>query len=65
MPFPGWASRGKSWSPASPRPRSAPQIVVWDEKNFQGRRHEFTSECYNITELSFDTVRSFKIESGA
>ncbi|KYO28154.1 beta-crystallin A4 isoform B [Alligator mississippiensis] len=41
------------------------KIVVWDEKNFQGRRHEFTSECYNITELSFDTVRSFKIESGA
>ncbi|XP_019362900.1 PREDICTED: LOW QUALITY PROTEIN: beta-crystallin A4 [Gavialis gangeticus] len=41
------------------------KIVVWDEKNFQGRRHEFTSECYNITEFSFDTVRSVKIESGA
>ncbi|PIO13516.1 hypothetical protein AB205_0023330, partial [Aquarana catesbeiana] len=40
-------------------------IIAWDEECFQGRRHEFTSECYNIMEYGFETVRSFKIESGA
>ncbi|XP_032303710.1 beta-crystallin A4, partial [Coturnix japonica] len=43
----------------------APQIVVWDEPFFQGKRHEFTSECYSTPERGFNTVRSFRIESGA
>ncbi|MGH0190394.1 UNVERIFIED_CONTAM: hypothetical protein FKN15_045454 [Acipenser sinensis] len=41
------------------------QIIVWDEECFQGRRHEFTSECYNVMEFGFETVRSFRVESGA
>uniref|UniRef100_H3ASM1 Beta-crystallin A4 n=1 Tax=Latimeria chalumnae TaxID=7897 RepID=H3ASM1_LATCH len=41
------------------------KIIVWDEECFQGRRHEFTAECCNIMEFGFETVRSFRIESGA
>lgn len=41
------------------------QIVVFDEECFQGRRHEFTSECCNVMEFGFETVRSLKVESGA
>uniref|UniRef100_W5MQ27 Beta-crystallin A4 n=1 Tax=Lepisosteus oculatus TaxID=7918 RepID=W5MQ27_LEPOC len=41
------------------------KIIVWDEECFQGRRHEFTSECYNVMEFGFETVRSFRVESGA
>ncbi|EPY80369.1 beta-crystallin A4 [Camelus ferus] len=40
-------------------------IVVWDEDNFQGRRHEFTAECPSVLELGFETVRSLKVLSGA
>ncbi|MBN3306824.1 CRBA4 protein, partial [Amia calva] len=41
------------------------KIIVWDEECFQGRRHEFTSECCSIMEFGFETVRSFRVESGA
>ncbi|XP_038229381.1 beta-crystallin A4 [Dermochelys coriacea] len=41
------------------------KMVVWDEAFFQGRKHEFTAECYDVRESGFQTVRSFKIESGA
>lgn len=39
--------------------------MVWDEPFFQGKRHEFTADCYSTLERGFSTVRSFKIESGA
>lgn len=42
-----------------------PQIIVFDEECFQGRRHEFTSECCNVMEFGFETVRSLRVESGA
>ncbi|XP_009070335.1 PREDICTED: beta-crystallin A4-like [Acanthisitta chloris] len=41
------------------------KIVVWDEPFFQGKRHEFTTDCYSTPEHGFSTVRSCKIESGA
>uniref|UniRef100_A0A8D0GP25 Beta-crystallin A4 n=1 Tax=Sphenodon punctatus TaxID=8508 RepID=A0A8D0GP25_SPHPU len=41
------------------------QIVVWDKGSFQGRRHEFTAECYNIAALGFNNIGSFRVESGA
>lgn len=41
------------------------QIIVFDEECFQGRRHEFTSECCNVMEFGFETVRSLRVESGA
>ncbi|NXQ25781.1 CRBA4 protein, partial [Alaudala cheleensis] len=41
------------------------QIVVWDEPFFQGKKHEFTTDCYSTPEHGFSTVRSCKIESGA
>ncbi|XP_039361140.1 beta-crystallin A4 [Mauremys mutica] len=41
------------------------KIVVWDEEFFQGRRQEFTAECYDVRACGFQTLRSFKIESGA
>uniref|UniRef100_A0A3Q3W9A5 Beta-crystallin A4 n=1 Tax=Mola mola TaxID=94237 RepID=A0A3Q3W9A5_MOLML len=41
------------------------KIIVFDEESFQGRRHEFTSECSNVMELGFETVRSLRVESGA
>lgn len=41
------------------------QIIVFDEECFQGRRHEFTSECSNVMEFGFETVRSLRVESGA
>uniref|UniRef100_A0A3Q2FNY5 Beta-crystallin A4 n=1 Tax=Cyprinodon variegatus TaxID=28743 RepID=A0A3Q2FNY5_CYPVA len=40
-------------------------IIVYDEECFQGRRHEFTSECCNVMEFGFETVRSLRVESGA
>lgn len=43
----------------------AAQIIVFDEECFQGRRHEFTSECSNVMEFGFETVRSLRVESGA
>ncbi|TMS08284.1 Beta-crystallin A4 [Larimichthys crocea] len=36
------------------------KIIVWDEECFQGRRHEFTSECCNVMEFGFETVRSLR-----
>ncbi|NWY52745.1 CRBA4 protein, partial [Chionis minor] len=41
------------------------KIVVWDEAFFQGKKHEFTADCYSTPEHGFSTVRSCKIESGA
>uniref|UniRef100_A0A673AAG2 Beta-crystallin A4 n=1 Tax=Sphaeramia orbicularis TaxID=375764 RepID=A0A673AAG2_9TELE len=32
------------------------QIIVFDEECFQGRRHEFTSECCNVMEFGFESV---------
>ncbi|XP_053138703.1 beta-crystallin A4 [Hemicordylus capensis] len=40
------------------------KIVTWDEPSFQGRRQEFTSECYDIRSCGFDTVNSARVESG-
>ncbi|KAG7476902.1 hypothetical protein MATL_G00087690 [Megalops atlanticus] len=41
------------------------KIIVYDEECFQGRRHEFTSECCNVMEFGFESVRSLRVESGA
>ncbi|XP_077594123.1 beta-crystallin A4 [Stigmatopora nigra] len=41
------------------------KIVVFDEECFQGRRHEFTSDCVNIMDMGMETVRSLRVESGA
>uniref|UniRef100_A0A8C4UN84 Beta-crystallin A4 n=1 Tax=Falco tinnunculus TaxID=100819 RepID=A0A8C4UN84_FALTI len=41
------------------------KIVVWDEAFFQGKKHEFTADCYSTPEHGFSTVGSCKIESGA
>lgn len=41
-----------------------PQIVAWDEPDFQGRKQEFTSECYDMAACSIEHVRSARVESG-
>lgn len=41
------------------------QITVYDQKNFQGKRLEFTSACQNIMECGVDNIRSLKVECGA
>ncbi|KAF5911654.1 hypothetical protein HPG69_015630 [Diceros bicornis minor] len=41
------------------------KITIYDQENFQGKRMEFTSSCPNVSERSFDNVRSLKVESGA
>ncbi|KAL6472477.1 hypothetical protein MHYP_G00186650 [Metynnis hypsauchen] len=41
------------------------KIIVYDEECFQGRHHEFTSECCNVMEFGFESVRSLRVESGA
>ena len=41
-----------------------PQIVVFDQENFQGRQMEFTSECLNLGDRGFDRVRSVIVTSG-
>ncbi|XP_051014355.1 beta-crystallin A3 [Acomys russatus] len=40
-------------------------ITIYDQENFQGKRMEFTSSCPNVSERSFDNVRSLKVECGA
>lgn len=56
---------GASAPPEPPDSLYPPQIVVWDEPFFQGKKHEFTTDCYSTLEHGFSTVRSCKIESGA
>lgn len=51
--------------PEPPDSLYSPQMVVWDEPFFQGKKHEFTTDCYSTSEHGFSTVRSCKIESGA
>ncbi|XP_023039641.1 beta-crystallin A3 [Piliocolobus tephrosceles] len=41
------------------------KITIYDQENFQGKRMEFTSSCPNVSERSFDNVRSLKVECGA
>lgn len=41
-----------------------PQIVVFDQENFQGRQMEFTAECLNLADRGFDRVRSVIVTSG-
>lgn len=51
---------------ACPRPTLSlcPQIVVFEQENFQGRRMEFTTECLNLGDRGFDRVRSVIVTSG-
>ncbi|KAM8943760.1 beta-crystallin A3 isoform 2-T2 [Lycaon pictus] len=51
----------------NPMPGSAGpwKITIYDQENFQGKRMEFTSSCPNVSERSFDNVRSLKVECGA
>lgn len=44
--------------------RRSPQIVVFEQENFQGKKMEFTAECLNLGERGFDRVRSVIINSG-
>ena len=41
-----------------------PQIVVFEQENFQGRQMEFTTECLNLGDRGFDRVRSVIVISG-
>lgn len=43
---------------------SAPQIIVFEQENFQGRQMEFTAECLNLADCGFDRVRSVIVSSG-
>ncbi|KAH0625670.1 hypothetical protein JD844_015265 [Phrynosoma platyrhinos] len=58
------------WKVYTPRLRdsdfsSLPQIVAWEEPSFQGRKHEFTSECYDLgSSCAFANVGSARVESG-
>lgn len=51
---------------ACPHPTfpSAPQIIVFEQENFQGRQMEFTTECPNLADRGFDRVRSVIVTSG-
>uniref|UniRef100_A0A8C6Z7J2 Beta-crystallin A4 n=1 Tax=Nothoprocta perdicaria TaxID=30464 RepID=A0A8C6Z7J2_NOTPE len=39
-----------------PRRGLPPQMVVWDEPSFQGRKREFTAACDSTAECGFSTV---------
>lgn len=41
-----------------------PQIIVFEQENFQGRQMEFTTECLNLGDRGFDRVRSVIVTSG-
>lgn len=60
-----WCCVHSQASAVSNTPVFPGQIIVFDEECFQGRRHEFTSECNNVMEFGFETVRSLRVESGA
>lgn len=49
-------------SPSNPSP--LPQIIVFEQENFQGRQMEFTTECTNLADRGFDRVRSVIVTSG-
>ncbi|KAJ6656714.1 hypothetical protein lerEdw1_003601 [Lerista edwardsae] len=63
-------------APAAAEPRPAPmshharkasglgKITAWDEPDFQGRRQEFTSECYDTAAGGLAQVCSARVESG-
>ncbi|KAL2099863.1 hypothetical protein ACEWY4_004257 [Coilia grayii] len=59
------AARATFHSHARTSPGHRSEIIVYDEECFQGRHHEFTSECCNVMEFGFESVRSLKVESGA
>ncbi|XP_062827895.1 beta-crystallin A4-like isoform X1 [Anolis carolinensis] len=40
------------------------KMVVWEEPSFEGRKHEFTSECYDVADCGFLNVGSARVESG-
>jgi hypothetical protein len=43
---------------------SLPQLVVFEQENFQGRRAEFAGECLNLGDRGFDRARSLIVTSG-
>uniref|UniRef100_A0A7N5P6V6 Beta-crystallin B1 n=2 Tax=Ailuropoda melanoleuca TaxID=9646 RepID=A0A7N5P6V6_AILME len=43
---------------------AGPQLVVFEQENFQGRRAEFSGECLNLGDRGFDRVRSLIVTSG-
>lgn len=43
---------------------SLPQLVVYEQENFQGRCVEFSGECLNLVDRGFDRVRSLIVTSG-
>ena len=51
-------------SSSGPDPFALPQIVIFEQENFQGRQMEFTSECLNLADCGFDRVRSVIVSSG-
>ncbi|XP_042772658.1 beta-crystallin A3 [Panthera leo] len=60
-----WASVLPEVPYSSSFPFNSIQITIYDQENFQGKRMEFTSSCPNVSERSFDNVRSLKVECGA
>lgn len=47
-----------------PSPSLCPQIIVFEQENFQGRQMEFTAECLNLADCGFERVRSVIVSSG-
>lgn len=43
---------------------SCPQIMLFDQENFQGRMMEVQNECMNVCDRGMDRVRSIIVECG-
>uniref|UniRef100_A0A4W3IWR5 Beta-crystallin B1 n=1 Tax=Callorhinchus milii TaxID=7868 RepID=A0A4W3IWR5_CALMI len=39
-------------------------MMIYEQENFQGRHMEFTTECVNLCERSFDRVGSVRVDCG-
>lgn len=42
----------------------SPQIMLFEQENFQGRMMEVQNECVNVCEQGMDRVRSLIVECG-
>ncbi|XP_007900023.1 beta-crystallin B1 isoform X1 [Callorhinchus milii] len=40
------------------------RMMIYEQENFQGRHMEFTTECVNLCERSFDRVGSVRVDCG-
>lgn len=44
--------------------QSCPQLVIYEQENFQGRCHELTAACNNLQESGLDKVGSILVLCG-